>query len=85
MLEGITAWEGCFSIVYDLDPNHEDGGGVESAAAIARAMGSRSESVERLARLLYNYYDRRGDSREAVMFNNLVTEWSNILARGSRL
>ena len=80
-LEGITAWEGCFSMAYDLDPNHEDGGGVESAATIARAMGSRAESVERLARLLYNHYDRRGDSREAVMFNNLVTEWPNILAR----
>ena len=78
-LEGITAWEGCFSMAYDLDPNREDGGAVEGAATIARAMGSGAESVERLARLLYNHYDRRGDSREAVMFNNLVTEWPNII------
>ena len=79
-LEGITAWEGCFYMAYDLDPNRENGGGVEGAASIARAMGSSAESVERLARLLYNHYDRHGDSPQAVMFNNLVTEWPNIIS-----
>ena len=36
------------------------------------------ESIERLARILYNHYDRKGDSQNAVIFNNLVTEWGNI-------
>ena len=77
----MTAWEGCFRMAYHLDTNREDGGGVEGAAAVARAMGSNAESVERLARILYNHYDRKGDSRNSVMFNNLVTEWSNIQDR----
>ncbi len=77
----MTAWEGCLRMAYHLDTNREDGGGVEGAAAVARAMGSNAESVERLARILYNYYDRKGDSRNSVMFNSLVTEWSNIQDR----
>ena len=77
----MTAWEGCFRMAYHLDTNREDGGGVDGAAAVARAMGSNAESVERLARILYNHYDRKGDSRNSVMFNNLVTEWPNIQAR----
>ena len=59
----------------------EDGRGVAGAAEVAAGMGSDVESVERLARLLYNHYDRQGDSRNSVMFNNLVIEWPNILAR----
>ncbi len=80
-LGDMTAWEGCFRMTYHLDTNREDGGGVEGAATVARAMGSNAESVERLARILYNHYDRKGDSRNSVMFNNLVTEWPNIQAR----
>ena len=41
-------------------------------------MDGNVESVERLARILYNHYDRKGDSQNAVIFNNLVTEWGNI-------
>ena len=78
-LGDMTAWEGCFRMAYHL--SREDGRGTEGAAAVVQAMGSSAESVERLARILYNHYDRRGDSRNSVMFNNLVIEWPNILAR----
>ena len=71
-----TAWEGCFRMAYHL--NREDGRGIEGAAHVGREMGSNVESVERLARLLYNHYDRKGDSQNAVIFNNLVTEWQRI-------
>ena len=71
-----TAWEGCFRMAYDL--NREDGRGIEGAAHVGREMGSNVESVERLTRLLYNHYDRKGDSQNAVIFNNLVTEWQRI-------
>ena len=53
--------------------NREDGEGIEGAADVGREMGSNVESVERLARILYNHYDRKGDSQNAVIFNNLVT------------
>ncbi len=73
---GVTAWEGCFRMAYHL--NREDGRGIEGAAEIGRAMGSNVESVERLGRVLYNHYDRNGDSQNAVIFNNLVMEWQRI-------
>ena len=71
-----TAWEGCFRMAYHL--NREDGRGIEGAADVGREMGSNVEAVERLARILYNHYDRKGDSQNAVIFNNLVTEWQRI-------
>lgn len=71
-----TTWEGCFRMAYHL--NREDGRGIEGAASVGREMGSNVESVERLGRLLYNHYDRKGDSQNAVIFNNLVTEWQRI-------
>ena len=71
-----TAWEGCFRMAYHL--NREDGQGIEGAASVGREMGSNVESVERLARILYNHYDRKEDSQNAVIFNNLVTEWQRI-------
>ena len=71
-----TAWEGCFRMAYHL--NREDGRGIEGAAHIGREMGSNVEAVERLGRILYNHYDRKGDSQNAVIFNNLVTEWQRI-------
>ena len=71
-----TAWEGCFRMAYHL--NREEGRGIEGAASVGREMGSNAESVERLGRILYNHYDRKGDSQNAVIFNNLVTEWQRI-------
>ncbi len=78
-----TAWEGCFRMAYHL--NCEEGGGVNGAGMVAREMDGNVESVERLARILYNYYDRKGDSQNAVIFNNLVTSWQNILSALSRM
>ncbi len=71
-----TAWAGCFRMAYHL--NREDGRGVEGAAHVGREMRGNVESIERLARVLYNHYDRTGDSQNAVIFNNLVTEWEQI-------
>ena len=75
-LSDTTAWEGCFRMAYHL--NREEGRGIEGAASVGREMGSNVESVERLARILYNHYDRQGNSQNAVIFNNLVMEWQRI-------
>ena len=73
----MTAWEGCFRMAYHM--NREDGGGIPDAAQVARAMDGNVESIERLARILYGHYDRKGDSQNAVIFNNLVTSWQDII------
>ena len=83
-LSGITtAWEGCLQMMFHL--NLEGGRTLEGAAEIAGAMHNNPacsplSSVERLARLLYNYYDRQRDSMNAVYFNNLVTSWDKIMS-----
>ena len=75
----MTAWEGCFRIAYHLGRESEGGRGIAGAGQVARQMGGDADSVERLARILYNYYDRKGESASAVIFNNMVTSWSEIM------
>ena len=77
----MTAWEGCFRMAWHFD--HTDGS-TQGAADVARRMGSSAESVERLARVLYNHFDRIRDSRRAVLFNNLVTSWDAIQVEMSK-
>ena len=80
---GMTAWEGCMRMAWHLQPG-EQGDLLNGAASVARQMvglGGDVESVERLARILYNHYDRINDSQNAVIFNNLVTSWQTILTR----
>ncbi len=78
-LSNMTVWEGCMRMAYHL--SKEDGGGTAGAAAIARRMGSDADSAERLARILYDHFDKTGDSSNAVVFNMLVSEWENIQRR----
>ena len=73
----MTAWEGCFRMAWHLQVG-EGRDGLAGAAAVARAMAGNAGPVERLARILYNYYDRRSDSANAVKFNSLVTRWPEI-------
>lgn len=72
----VTAWEGAFRMAWHLW--HEDGAGTAGAAAVARGMGSGAAAAERLARILYEHFDRKGDSANAVRCNNLVTAWPEI-------
>ena len=51
--------------------------GISGCAAVARAMRD-FESAKRLARVLYAYYEARGDAASASDYNNLVTEWQYI-------
>ncbi len=81
-LGNMAAWEGCFRIAYHL--NREDGDGIPGAARVAQSMDGHVDAVERLARILYNHYDRKGDSQNALVFNNLVTAWQDILSALSR-
>ena len=79
---GMTAWEGSMRMAWHL--NREAGEGVDGASSVAREMvglGADVESVERLARILYNHFDRKNDSANAVAFNNVVTSWQDILTR----
>lgn len=78
----LTAWEGLFRMAWHLW--HEDGGGTAAAALLARSMGSGAAAVERLARILYEHFDRAGDSANAVRCNGLVTAWEAIEGQAVR-
>ena len=80
----ITTWEACHLMIYHLNPENEDGQDVSGAAEVARTMlnnpasSSSVESVERLAWILFNYYDKQQDSWNAMLCNNLVNAWKSI-------
>ena len=79
----MTAWEGAFRMAYHFS-QREDGRTVEGAAQVARAMSGSVDAVERLARILYNHFDRQKDSPNAVAFNSLVISWSDIMAKAQQ-
>ena len=74
--ENMTAWEGCLKMVWHLS-GVEKSGGISGCTAVARAMRDY-ESAKRLARVLYAYYEARGDAESAARYNNLVTQWQYI-------
>ena len=74
--ENMTAWEGCLRMMWHLS-GEEKSGGISGCAAVARTMRDY-ESAQRLARVLYAYYDARGDAESAARYNNLVTQWQYI-------
>ena len=74
--ENMTAWEGCLRMVWHLS-SVEKSGGISGCTAVARTMRDY-ESAKRLARVLYAYYEARGDAKSASHYNNLVTQWQYI-------
>ena len=74
--ENMTAWEGCLRMVWHLS-GVEKSGGISGCTAVARTMRDY-ESAKRLARVLYAYYEARGDAKSASHYNNLVTQWQYI-------
>jgi len=80
--EDVTAWEVCHRMAWHMQPG-EDGRGAQGCVAVAQVAGDRLDDVERLARILYDVYDRRNDSRRAVAFNSVVTAWQNIAGQAS--
>ena len=75
----MTAWEACLRMAWQMQTG-ENRRGVDGCIAVAQRASGKLEQIERLARVLYDFYDRKGDSRLAVSFNNLVVSWTDITA-----
>ena len=82
--EEVTAWESCLRMAYQMQTG-EDNRGVAGCVQVARRTGDRLDSVERLARILYDHHNSRNDSRRAVAFNNVVTAWPEIAQAMTRV
>ena len=82
----MTAWEACFRIAYHLDnARRVDADDVRGAAPVFNTKGRDTERIERLARILYNYHDARGEAHLAYIFNSIVTRWNEIFVEANRL
>ena len=79
----MTAWEGCMRMAWHMGSGDERGGVDGCADALNRADGLGD--IERLARILYDFYDQRRDSQRAVMFNSVVASWDAIAERAAEL
>ena len=81
----MTAWEACFRIAYHLDnARRVDADDVRGAALVFNTKGRDTERIERLARILYNYHDARGEAHLAYIFNSIVTRWNEIFVEANR-
>ena len=79
----VTAWEGCFRLAYHFAG--DGGDGLDGAARAMASVGGALDGAERLARILYNHFDRKGDSRRAGPFNDLVVDWERITTESQNL
>ena len=73
----MTAWEGCWRMAWQMQTG-ENRRGVDGCIAVAQRAGGKLDEIERLARILYDFYDQKGNSSLAVSFNNLVVSWDDI-------
>ena len=81
--EEITAWECCQRMAWQMQIG-DDRDGVAGCVPTARRAGARLDSVERLARILYDHHNARHESQLAVAFNNVVTSWPEITRETAR-
>jgi putative DNA methylase len=77
-----TVWEGCQHLIKRLTA--EDGG-IDAAAQLYNALGSRAEPAHALARRLYDICEQKQWHAEARVYNQLHQEWDAIEARAAEL
>ena len=72
-----TSWEGLMRVAFHFQ-FPEEGRRVEGAAEIIRGMGPKSDQVERLARIMFNHYDRKSQPRNSRVYNHIADAWRDI-------
>jgi putative DNA methylase len=74
----LTAWESVHHLIRALES-----GGEESAATLARNLGSKAEPARELAYRLYSLCERKKRAAEALSYNALVQSWPEITRRAA--
>ena len=75
-----TSWEGLMRVAFHFQ-FPEEGRGVEGAAEVVREMGPKSDEVERLARILFDHFDRKREPRNSRVYNDIADHWRDIRAQ----
>lgn len=72
-----SSWEGLMRVAFHFQYT-EEGRGVEGAADIIREMGAKSDEVERLARIMFDHYDRKFQPSNSRVYNHIADAWRDI-------
>jgi putative DNA methylase len=73
--DNVSVWEALQHLVY----RHSEGGAA-AAGALLRALPAMEDQIKDLAYRLYGACERKKWAQEAMVYNALVAEWSDILA-----
>ena len=72
-----SIWEGCMLMAHNFGA--VKGKRVHGAAQVYSRMGTNAEKVERLARILFDRFERRSESVHSRVFNDIVASWQDIV------
>ena len=81
---GMTAWEACHRMAWHME-GRDGRRGLAGCAEVARMAADRLDQVEALGQILYDIHNNRGESSQAIAFNNLVAHWNDISAEATSL
>jgi putative DNA methylase len=73
--DNMSAWEALQHLVH----RHAEGG-TEAAGAILRSLSGKEDQIKDLAYRLYGICERKKWAQEAMVYNALVADWSDIVA-----
>jgi putative DNA methylase len=73
--DNLSAWEALQHLVH----RHSQGG-TEAAGALLRALSGKEDQIKDLAYRLYGICERKKWAQEAMVYNALVADWSDIVS-----
>jgi len=77
-----TVWE---CVQHTVRILRAEAGGAEPAARLVAAMGTRAEDARALAYRLYEIASQKGWASEALVYNELAQDWTNLEDRAARV
>ena len=81
-----SSWEAAYRMAWHFFSGAEGRDGIDGAAKVAAALDPGVlDKAERLAKMVYDVYDRRSDARAASAFNDLAAAWEDVLRRAQDL
>ena len=81
-----SSWEAAYRMAWHFFSGADGRDGVDGAAKVAAALDPGVlDKAERLAKMVYDVYDRRSDARAASAFNDLAAAWEEVLRRAQDL
>ncbi len=76
-----TVWE---CVQHTARVLRAEDGGVEPAASLVAAMGAKAEDARALAYRLYEIASQKGWASEALVYNELAQDWTNLEDQAAR-